>query len=61
MAAFRNYRFSGRPNNFFTFSAEVTRMIQDGFLITAFATILLHVLGSLVMTFVGIYLFKLIK
>ena len=53
--------FLGGLTTFSTFSAEVTRMIQDGSLITAFTTILLHVVGSLAMTFVGIYLFKIIK
>jgi len=50
--------FLGGLTTFSTFSAEVTQMIQDGNLFTALTTILLHVMGSLIMTFIGIYIFK---
>lgn len=50
--------FLGGLTTFSTFSAEVTQMIQDGNLFTALTTILLHVMGSLLMTFIGIYIFK---
>jgi len=53
--------FLGGLTTFSTFSAEVTQMIQDGDLTTALLTILLHVMGSLCMTFIGIYIFKFFK
>jgi CrcB protein len=53
--------FLGGLTTFSTFSAEVTKMIQDGDLAIALLTILLHVMGSLCMTFIGIYIFKFFK
>jgi CrcB protein len=45
--------FLGGLTTFSTFSAEVVTQIQQGSLFWAFATIATHVLGSLLMTFLG--------
>ena len=53
--------FLGALTTFSTFSAEVVLLMQQGKLVAAFANIALHVAGSLLMTFLGIYTFSLIK
>jgi CrcB protein len=53
--------FLGGLTTFSSFSAEVTGMIQQGQLGTAITTVMIHVIGSLVMTFLGIYTYQLFK
>jgi len=53
--------FLGGLTTFSSFSAEVTSMIQQGQLGTAITTVMIHVIGSLVMTFLGIYTYQLFK
>ncbi len=45
--------FCGGLTTFSTFSAEVVGLMQSGRLSWAFATIAVHVMGSLAMTFLG--------
>lgn len=45
--------FLGGLTTFSTFSAEVVTQVQQGNLAWAFATIAVHVIGSLLMTFLG--------
>ncbi|BAN96774.1 CrcB protein [Plautia stali symbiont] len=44
---------------FSTFSAEVFTLLQSGSYACAIASVLIHVLGSLVMTAVGFYIMTL--
>lgn len=53
--------FLGGLTTFSTFSAEVTTLIQQGRLWWAGATISLHVIGSLLMTLLGIATVSLFK
>jgi CrcB protein len=46
---------------FSSFSAELTLMIQEGRLSIALITVMLHVMGSILMTFLGIYTYQLFK
>jgi CrcB protein len=46
--------FCGGLTTFSTFSAEVVTLLQQGRLSWAFGSVLIHVLGSLAMTFAGI-------
>ncbi|AMW83918.1 CrcB protein [Pseudomonas yamanorum] len=45
--------FCGGLTTFSTFSAEIVFMLQEGRFGWAAATVLTHVLGSLLMTFIG--------
>jgi fluoride exporter len=53
--------FLGGLTTFSSFSAEVTTMIQDGRLGIALTTVGLHLIGSLIMTFLGIYTYHILK
>jgi CrcB protein len=53
--------FLGGLTTFSSFSAEVTNMIQDGRLGIALSTVMLHLIGSLLMTFLGIYTYHFFK
>jgi CrcB protein len=53
--------FLGGLTTFSSFSAEVTRMIQEGQLGIALSTVSIHVIGSVLMTFLGIYTYQLFK
>jgi len=53
--------FLGGLTTFSSFSAELTSMIQEGRLSIALITVMLHVVGSLLMTFLGIYTYQLFK
>jgi CrcB protein len=53
--------FLGGLTTFSSFSAEVTQMLQDGRLGIALSTVMIHLIGSLVMTFLGIYTYQLLK
>ena len=53
--------FLGGLTTFSSFSAEVTNMIQEGQIGIALSTVVVHLLGSLVMTFLGIYTYQLLK
>ncbi len=53
--------FLGGLTTFSSFSAEVADMIGQGQLGTALTTVMVHVIGSLVMTFLGIYTYQLFK
>lgn len=53
--------FLGAFTTFSTFSAEVALLLQQGRYAAAFATAVLHVIGSLVMTFLGIATFNALK
>ena len=46
--------FLGGLTTFSTFSAEVTTLIQEGRILWAFGAISAHVIGSLVMTMLGL-------
>ncbi|HMS26202.1 MAG TPA: fluoride efflux transporter CrcB [Burkholderiaceae bacterium] len=46
--------FLGALTTFSTFSAEVVNMLQQGRLILAFSTATVHVLGSLLLTWMGL-------
>jgi CrcB protein len=50
--------FLGGLTTFSSFSAEVVVLIERGELVWALATALLHVLGSLALTFLGIWTFQ---
>lgn len=53
--------FLGGLTTFSTFSAEVVEMIQKASLGEAFITILIHVVGSLALTFLGIWSYQVFK
>lgn len=53
--------FLGGLTTFSSFSVEVTDMLQKGLIGVAFTTILIHLLGSLAMTFLGILTYQAIK
>ncbi len=53
--------FLGGLTTFSSFSAEVTRMLQYGQIGAALSTVSIHLFGSLVMTFLGIYTYQLFK
>ena len=53
--------FLGGLTTFSSFSAELTSMIQGGRLSIALITVMLHVVGSILMTFLGIYTYQLFK
>ena len=53
--------FLGALNTFSTFSAEVAGMLQQGRLLLALGTASVHLIGSLVLTYFGLYTVKLIS
>jgi CrcB protein len=53
--------FLGGLTTFSTFSAEVVEMIQKASIGEAFITVLVHVVGSLALTFLGIWSYQLLK
>lgn len=53
--------FLGGLTTFSSFSAEVVEMLQRGELTWAVCTALLHVLGSLLLTFLGILTYQALK
>ena len=53
--------FLGALTTFSTFSAEVVGMLQQGRLILALSTAGVHLFGSLVLTYFGLYTVKLIS
>jgi len=53
--------FLGGLTTFSTFSAEVTKMLHDGSFALAFGTILIHVVGSIMLTILGIYTYQFFK
>ena len=53
--------FLGGLTTFSSFSAEVVAFIQRGEITWALGTALLHLIGSLVMTFVGILTYQALK
>ena len=53
--------FLGALTTFSTFSAEVVGMLQQGRLILALSTAVVHLFGSLVLTYFGLYTVKLIS
>lgn len=53
--------FLGALTTFSTFSAEVATLIQQGRLLWAGGAVALHVCGSLLMTFLGMGSFALIR
>jgi CrcB protein len=53
--------FLGGLTTFSSFSGELTLMIQEGRLSIALITVMLHVMGSILMTFLGIYTYQLFK
>jgi CrcB protein len=52
--------FLGALTTFSTFSAEVVDMLQQGRLLLAMSTASAHLIGSLVLTYLGLYTVKLI-
>lgn len=53
--------FLGGLTTFSTFSAEVTKMLHDGSFTLALGTILMHVVGSIMLTILGIYTYQFFK
>ena len=53
--------FLGGLTTFSTFSAEIVTLIQEGRLVLACGAVLLHVVGSIIMTFIGIASYSLIQ
>ena len=53
--------FLGALTTFSTFSAEVVGMLQQGRLLLALSTASVHLIGSLVLTYFGLYTVKLIS
>ena len=53
--------FLGGLTTFSSFSAEVTGMIQEGQISVALSTVLIHLIGSIAMTFLGIYTYQFFK
>jgi CrcB protein len=53
--------FLGALTTFSTFSAEVVGMLQQGRLLLALGTGSVHLFGSLVLTYFGLYTVKLIS
>jgi fluoride exporter len=53
--------FLGSLTTFSTFSVEVVSLLQQGRVLWAFALALLHLIGSLCLTFVGMLSFNVIK
>ena len=53
--------FLGALTTFSTFSAEVVGMLQQGRLLLALGTASVHLIGSLVLTYFGLYTVKLIS
>ena len=53
--------FLGGLTTFSTFSAEVTKMLHDGLFTLALGTILIHVVGSIMLTILGIYTYQFFK
>ena len=53
--------FLGGLTTFSTFSAEVTKMLHDGSITLALGTILMHVVGSIMLTILGIYTYQFFK
>ena len=53
--------FLGALTTFSTFSAEVVLMLQQGRLLLALGTASVHLIGSLVLTYFGLYTVKLIS
>jgi CrcB protein len=52
--------FLGALTTFSTFSIEVVGMLQQGRLFLAFSTASVHLIGSLLLTYLGLYTVKLI-
>ena len=52
--------FLGALTTFSTFSAEVVGMLQQGRLLLALSTASVHLIGSLLLTYLGLYTVKLI-
>ena len=53
--------FLGGLTTFSTFSAEVTKMLHDGSFTLALGTILMHVVGSIMLTILGFYTYQFFK
>jgi fluoride exporter len=53
--------FLGGLTTFSSFSAEVTGMIQENHFGIALSTVMIHLMGSLIMTFLGIYTYQFFK
>lgn len=54
LATGAHHRIFGRIDNLSTFSAEVVNMLQQGRLLLALSTAALHVVGSLLLTWMGL-------
>ena len=50
--------FLGGLTTFSTFSAEVTKMLHDSLFTLALGTILMHVVGSIMLTILGFYTYQ---
>ncbi|MCO6539690.1 MAG: fluoride efflux transporter CrcB [Gilliamella sp.] len=53
--------FCGGLSTFSTFSAEVVNFLQDGRIYWGLATILIHVIGSVLMTYLGILSYQYLR
>ncbi|KDN09485.1 fluoride efflux transporter CrcB [Gilliamella sp. Imp1-1] len=53
--------FCGGLSTFSTFSAEVVNFLQDGRISWGLATILIHVIGSVLMTYLGILSYQYLR
>ncbi|NUF27170.1 camphor resistance protein CrcB [Gilliamella bombicola] len=53
--------FCGGLSTFSTFSAEIVNFLQEGRISWGLATILIHVIGSVLMTFLGILSYQYLR
>ncbi|MCX8649529.1 fluoride efflux transporter CrcB [Gilliamella sp. B2776] len=53
--------FCGGLSTFSTFSAEIVNFLQEGRIAWGLTTIAIHVIGSVLMTFLGIFSYQLLR
>ncbi len=53
--------FCGGLSTFSTFSAEIVNFLQEGRILWGLTTIAIHVIGSVLMTFLGILSYQLLR
>jgi len=53
--------FCGGLSTFSTFSAEIVNFLQEGRIAWGLTSIAIHVIGSVLMTFLGIFSYQLLR